>query len=54
MLINKIDNENGTLSRMVSSIVDQNAKAVDYHANTGLMEFRSGPGDFPAQIFLEG
>jgi len=54
MLINKIDNENGTLSRMISSVIDQNAKAVDYNVNTGLMEFRSGPDDFPAQIFLEG
>ncbi len=53
MLINKIDNENGTLARMVSSIVDQNAKAVDYHANTGLMEFRSGPGDFRLKSFLK-
>ena len=50
----RIDNQNGTLANLLQTVIDQNAKAVDYQANTAGMEFRSGNGDFPAQVFLEG
>ena len=50
----RIDNQNGTLANLLQTVMDQNAKAVDYQANTAGLEFRSGNGDFPAQVFLEG
>ena len=50
----KIDNQNGTLANLLQTVMDQNEKAVDYQVNTAGMEFRSGNGDFPSQVFLEG
>ena len=50
----RIDNQNGTLANLLQTVIDQNAKAVDYQANTAGMEFRSGNDQFPAQVFLEG